>query len=285
VVGQSRFGPQASGYMTPFRDVFSALFFVSVGMLFNPHFVLDHPVMVLAALAIVLVVKPLVALAIVLLMPAERGSAPTVAVGLAQIGEFSFILAALGKSLGVLPPEALDALVVAAIFSIALNPVLFRALRAWERGRGDTPLAPPESELAAAEVPVVIAGAGELARRVVARCASEGIATVVLSSDLEAIDALRARGAATIYGQAHRQDVLRAAHIGQAHSLVVTDGTLPEKMGICIAARGLNPRIAIIATAANAAEHAWLTEFGVAFVCDALEGLTDSVVRSLRRTL
>ena len=83
--------------MTPFRDVFSALFFVSVGMLFNPSFVLAQPLMVLAALAIVLVVKPAVALAIVVLMRAERGTAATVAVGLAQIGEFSFILATLGQ--------------------------------------------------------------------------------------------------------------------------------------------------------------------------------------------
>jgi CPA2 family monovalent cation:H+ antiporter-2 len=133
VVGQSRFGAQAAGFMTPFRDVFSALFFVSVGMLFNPGFVLAHPLMVIVALAIVLVVKPLVALAIVVLIGDARGTAATVAVGLAQIGEFSFILAALGKSLGVLPAEAFDALVVAAIVSIAVNPVLFRALPDYEK--------------------------------------------------------------------------------------------------------------------------------------------------------
>jgi CPA2 family monovalent cation:H+ antiporter-2 len=135
VVGQSRFGPQAASYMTPFRDVFAALFFVSVGMLFNPGFVVGHPAMVLAALAIVLVVKPLVALAIVTLMRGERGAAATVAVGLAQIGEFSFILAVLGQSLAILPPEGLDALVVAAIASIAINPLLFRALRRYETSR------------------------------------------------------------------------------------------------------------------------------------------------------
>ncbi len=97
---------------------------------------------------------------------------------------------------------------------------------------------PPASELAAAEVPVVIAGAGELARRVIARCASEGIAAVVLVERPRGDRRVAARGAATIYGQAHRQDVLRAAHDRAGASLVVTDGTLPEKMGICIAARG-----------------------------------------------
>jgi CPA2 family monovalent cation:H+ antiporter-2 len=133
VVGQSRFGSRATADMTPFRDVFSALFFVSVGMLFNPGFVLEHPVMVLAALAIVLIVKPLVALVIVKVIGDARGTASTVAVGLAQIGEFSFILATLGKSLSILPAEGFDALVVAAILSIAANPILFRMLRRHEQ--------------------------------------------------------------------------------------------------------------------------------------------------------
>jgi CPA2 family monovalent cation:H+ antiporter-2 len=128
VVGQSRFGPQASIYVAPFRDVFSALFFVSVGMLFDPAFVLAEPIKVLIALGIVLLVKPAVALAIVLLLRDSRKTAATVAIGLAQIGEFSFILGALGTQLGVLPSEALDALIAAALVSIAVNPLLFKAL-------------------------------------------------------------------------------------------------------------------------------------------------------------
>ncbi|MFO1413644.1 MAG: cation:proton antiporter [Burkholderiales bacterium] len=284
VVGQSRFGPQASGYMTPFRDVFSALFFVSVGMLFDPRFVLLHPLLVLCAIAIVLVVKPLVALAIVLAMRGERQSAPTVAVGLAQIGEFSFILAALGQGLGVLPPEGLDALVVAAIFSIAINPLLFRALRAWEVRHGQVP-PPATAGEPAAGTDVLLAGTGELARRVVAQCTREGIAVTVIGDDLPALDRLRDAGATAVFGQASRQDVLRAAHAATAHAIVLTEGALADKMTVCIAARAQNPRIAIVATAATTAEHAWLTEFGAAFVCDTLEGPTDSIVRSLRRTL
>jgi len=126
VVGQSRFGPRAAADMAPFRDVFSALFFVSIGMLFNPAFVLREPLLVLGSLAIVLVLKPLAAWAIVRALRDGRRTAATVAVGLAQIGEFSFILASLAVSLGLLPREALDALVATAIASIAVNPVLFR---------------------------------------------------------------------------------------------------------------------------------------------------------------
>ena len=293
VVGQSRFGPQASSYMTPFRDVFSALFFVSVGMLFNPSFVLAHPLMVLAALAVVLVVKPAVALAIVVLMRAERGTAATVAVGLAQIGEFSFILATLGLGLGILPPEGLDALVVAAIFSIALNPILFRALRRFEaraterrdaRAEAEAPASPPPP---ADDVdrPLTITGSGELARRVVARCLREGIPLYAIGEDLDQLEEFRASGAGIVFGHAHRPDVLRAAHVEHARAIVVTNDALAEKMSICSAARLVNPRIAIVVTAANDAERAWLQEFGATFVCDALDGLTDAVVRSIRRAI
>ncbi len=288
VVGQSRFGAQASGFMTPFRDVFSALFFVSVGMLFDPRFVLEHPLLVAAALVIVLVVKPLVALAIVTLIGDARGTAGTVAVGLAQIGEFSFILATLGSGLGILPPEGLDALVAAAIFSIALNPVLFRLLA---RHEANAPPAAPAAAAAVAPAPidgdraVAIVGTGELTRRVVARCAGEGIPVVVVGDDLTALDAYRAQGVAVVYGNAARADVLRAAHVEHARAIVVTDAALADKMAVCIAARNLNPRLAIVATAASAAERAWLAEFGATFVCDALDGLTDAVVRSLRQAL
>ena len=280
VVGRSRFGPQASSYMTPFRDVFSALFFVSVGMLFDPGFVFSHPTIVVAALAIVLVVKPLVALAIVLVMRGGRETAATVAVGLAQIGEFSFILASLGKSLNVLPPEGLDALVVAAIFSIALNPILFRLLR---RGVPAKPLAEaPESH---DDRPLVVTGQGELARRVIERCAREGIAAYAVSADVDAMDLLRDAGAIVVFGRAGRADVLRAAHIERARTLVVTEEALADKMSIVRAARELNPRIAIVVAAASSAERAWLDEFGATYICDALEGLTEAMVRSIRRTL
>ena len=102
-------------------------------MLFNPAFVLAEPFKVLTALGIILVVKPFVAVAIVMLLRVTRTTAATVGVGLAQIGEFSFILGALGLQLGVLPAEGLDALIAAALVSIALNPLLFRAIKRLER--------------------------------------------------------------------------------------------------------------------------------------------------------
>jgi len=241
--------------MTPFRDVFSALFFVSVGMLFNPRFVIEHPAMVLAALGIVLIAKPLTAWAIVLLLR-ERGTAPTVAVGLAQIGEFSFILATLGQGLRILPPEGLDALVVTAIFSIALNPVLFRLLRRSEQR--DAPAQVAERRAAQ----VVVAGSGELARRIAAACADAGIGVRDLGGN-----------------------EIKAADLAHARVMIVASETLADKFSAMAAVRALDPRIAIVVAASNPAEQAWLVEFRATFICDALEGVTTSMMRAVRERL
>jgi CPA2 family monovalent cation:H+ antiporter-2 len=286
VVGRSRFGAQAASDMAPFRDVFSALFFVSIGMLFNPDQLTERPGLLLSALAVVLVVKPLVALAIVMLLRDTKRTALTVAIGLAQIGEFSFILAALGRSLDLFPREGMDALVGAAIVSIALNPLLFRLLPRLESALGrsrDVEPEAPASTLAAEGAPVVITGMGELGRRVAQRATSAGIAVFVIDPRIELLDALDP-ALGRIYGDPGRDDVLRAAKLGDAHVLVVTSPTLAEKMRICMAARRVNPRIALVATAESSADRAWLNEFG-ASVVDAVDEMGEALLRAVRRSL
>ena len=292
VVGQSRFGSQAASDMMPFRDVFSALFFVSVGMLFNPMLIISEPVMILTALLIVMVVKPLVALVIVMVMRDTPRTAMTVAIGLAQIGEFSFILAALGKALGILPQEGLDVLVVAAIVSIALNPLLFRAQAAIEgrlaRATPDAAAEPPESTAGVSREgmpPVVITGRGDLAERLVRRCVKSGIPVCIIDSETEMLNELRRPGVAVVPGDAGQHDILKAAGLGAAKMIVVTNPLLSEKMRICVAARAVNPRIAIVATAGSDGERIWLEEFGAAFVCDALDEMADLLLRSIRSGL
>ena len=229
VVGQSRIGPQAAADMVPFRDVFSALFFVSVGMLFNPQFVFSHPAMALGALGIVLLLKPLSALIIVAMLGGTLRTGLTVAVGLAQIGEFSFILAALAQSLGVLPAEGMDLLVATALVSIAVNPLLFRVLEWIERR-----LAPavdevperdaPQQPAGAREgsIPVAITGLGGTSRQLAQRCVDGGIRVCVIGNGLDGLEELHHRGIPTVYGDAGRQEVLKAAGVAAARIIVVT---------------------------------------------------------------
>jgi len=293
VVGQSRVGPQAAADMAPFRDVFSALFFVSIGMLFDPSVLTEQPLMLALALGVVLVLKPLAALVIVLLLRDTLRTALTVAIGLAQIGEFSFILAALGVSLGTLPPEGTNLLVATAIVSIALNPLLFRVMPAIERRFARRPEQGSDVTVGEAQAPeqgdfhaaVVISGLGELGRRVADRALVAGVPVCVIDDRLERLESLRARGVHTVFGDAAREAVLEAAHVGSARVFVVTNSSLPAKIGICSAVRRMNPRISIVATAESEAERAWLREFGVAYVADVYDEMSDSLVRAIRRVL
>ena len=289
VVGQSRFGPQAAADMAPFRDVFTALFFVSVGMLFDPSLLVAQPVLIAMALAIVLLIKPAVALAIVLVLREPPRTALTVAVGLAQIGEFSFIVGSLGESLGLPPAQGMGVLVVAAIASIAVNPVLFAALAHYEAVRGSEPEAAVVSDEApasavAAGAPVAVTGVGPVGRRFVERCRQNAIPVAVIDAGIDALEALRAPGVATVFGDPGRPAVL-AAGLHGARLIVVTNETLADKMRVCIAARAVNPRIVIVATAIGDAEHAWLQEFGVASICDAVDELADALLRAVRVAL
>jgi len=285
VVGQSRFGPQAAADMAPFRDVFSALFFVSVGMLFNPSFVVEHPWMVLGVLAIVLVVKPLVAVAIVALLREPPRTSATVAVGLAQIGEFSFILASLGLSIGVLPREAMDALVVGAIVSIAVNPLLFRWIGKRVAEPDATHVEPtvaPGAEAAPGAPVVLLCGYGSLGRRIAARCAESGIAVAAVhhDPDIETVP-----GMTLVFGDPTRGEVLEAAGIADARLLVVADLVLGDKIQVCTQARRLNPRIVISGSANTDAERAWLEEFGAQFVSDGRDEQSAQMARAIKALL
>ncbi len=295
IVGQSRIGPQAAADMAPFRDVFSALFFVSIGMLFDPAVLTGQPVALAVAIGIVLVLKPLAALLIVFMLRETLRTGLTVAVGLAQIGEFSFILAALGASLQILPQEGATVLVATAIVSIALNPLLFRAVpaieerlgRQWRRiEAGATPEHLDNPPVSAETAPaVVVAGLGSLGRRVVDRAIALNMPVCAIDDQLERLSAIQEMGVPTVFGDASREEVLRAAHVEAARIIVITNPSLPVKMRICATLARLNPRISIIATADSAAERAWLREFGVAFVSDVYDEMSDSLIRAVRRML
>ena len=125
VLRESQFSQRAATEILPLRDAFAVLFFVAVGMLFDPQVLIEHPWKVVATVAIIVFGNSFIATIFVMLMRYPLSTALTVSAGLAQIGEFSFILAALGLSLGVLPPEGHSLILAGALISIALNPLLF----------------------------------------------------------------------------------------------------------------------------------------------------------------
>ncbi|MFM8804323.1 MAG: cation:proton antiporter [Planctomycetia bacterium] len=253
VVGRSDFGLRAASEALPMRDAFAVLFFVSVGMLFDPASLLDAPWLLFATLAIVLVAKPLTVWASVLLAGHPLHEAVSVAVSLAQIGEFSFILAALGRQLGVLPDEAVNTLVAAAIASITLNPLLYRLIgpierrlaRRWQAAAttdDDTPL-----EEEALRHRAIVVGYGPVGQTVTQLLLDNGIEPTVIELNLDTVRRLKAFDVRAIYGDAVRPEILVEAGIAAAENLILTSGSSHVDEEIVRSAKELNPQVKILA--------------------------------------
>lgn len=253
VVGRSEFGLRAASDALPMRDAFAVLFFVSVGMLLDPVAALRSPTALGLALAIVLVAKPMAALAIVLGLGYPRRVAFPVAVALAQIGEFSFILASLGSHLGVMRSDAVNTLVATAIVSITLNPLLYRAASILERrlvGRlpnhdagDDEPL---NDELDASQRAIVV-GYGPIGQTVTELLLDNQIEPTVIELNLDTVRKLAVFDVKAIYGDATRPEVLLEAGVARASYLIITSGTGSLDEEIIHRAKELNPRIHVLA--------------------------------------
>ena len=254
---ESEFSHRAAEDSLPLRDAFSVLFFVSVGMLFNPAVLADAPGKVAVVVAIILVGKTIAAIALVLAFRYPLNTALTVGASLAQIGEFSFILASLGLSLGLLGIEAQNLILAGALISIAVNALLFAAIepaQAWARTHSawarkldlrDDPLAalPMSTDRKLLSGQVVIVGFGRIGRHIAATLDTRHIPYVVADSNREVIESLRAAGKAAVSGDASDPIVLVQAHITRAAMLVVTiPDPLASRQMVDIA-RKLNPDI------------------------------------------
>ena len=253
VVGRSEFSLRAASDALPMRDAFAVLFFVSVGMLFDPAALLQSPWAIAAALAIVLVAKPLAALAIVLALGYPRRVAVPVAVALAQIGEFSFILASLGAQLGVRPADAVNTLVATAIVSITLNPLLYRSIDVWERWlvrRLPTADQTGAEEPAAEQAPVqraIVVGYGPVGQTVTQLLLDNEIEPTVIELNLDTVRRLKAFDVRAIYGDASRPEVLAEAGAAQAANLILTSGTGSLDEEVIRRAKEINPGIHVLA--------------------------------------
>ncbi len=302
LVGQSKFSTQAGAEMLPLRDAFAVLFFVSVGMLFDYRVLLAEPMLTLGVVAVVLVAKPLIAFVIVIACRHTLKTALTVAGGLAQIGEFSFILAEAAKGLKLMPGEGHAVLVAAAIVSISVNPFLFRGLLAlepaierstiWRRffaGRLKAHGERLNADAGHAEdvVDTAVIGYGPVGRTVTELLEKSGVQPLIIEMNVDTVAELSKQGRRALYGDATRRDLLEQAGLRKAKSLIITVPDPEVRMGVIRAARELNSELRIITRARYLAEHDSLREAGAAVVCcdeaGAATGLTRALLGDLNR--
>jgi monovalent cation:H+ antiporter-2, CPA2 family len=246
VVGQSTFSARAASEALPMRDAFAVLFFVSVGMLLDPTTLWTNRWPILATLGVVLFGKALAAFFVVRVLRHPVHTALVVAIALAQIGEFSFIVAALGKKLGVFPQIATETVVAVAILSITLNPVLFRLVGPLGRWLSrDAPAQKnPIGEDDGRERAIVV-GHGPVGRALAKLLAEHGIAPTIVELNHETVKALESEGVSVVHGDASRPAVLEAAGVERARSLLFAASGAPPEMAIRTA-RELNPEIRIL---------------------------------------
>lgn len=268
VVKESDFSHRAEEETLPLREIFSILFFVSVGMLFDPRILWEQPEHVLAVVAIIMIGKTIAAMALVLFFRYPINTALTVGASLAQIGEFSFILATLGLSLKLLSLEGQNLILAGALISITLNSFIFAAiepLQNWIRERsslarllersGD-PLAmlPDEVSQDYLRDQVVIVGHGEVGRRITKTLMAEDIKVVIAEENREIVENLREKGIAAVSGVATEPGVLIQAHIQHARLLVLSPMDIIDIHKIVDIAKTLNPQIQVLICAESKQE-------------------------------
>ncbi|HKF60087.1 MAG TPA: YbaL family putative K(+) efflux transporter [Dongiaceae bacterium] len=275
ILSESELAHQAAQESLPLRDAFAVLFFVSVGMLFNPTILLREPLAVLAVLAIILIGNTGIALGLQLLLHQPVAQACTVAASLGQIGEFSFVLVSLGVALGLLTPLGRDLVLAGAILSILLHPALL-TLAGRLGSRLERRRHPPPPEMAAEParrepaIPVtaltnhtVLIGYGRVGRLVGEALGAAQRPYIVVEDRQDLVEQLRDRGLEAILGNGAAPDVLRATNIARAASLVVAIPNGFEAGQIAEQARVANPTIEIIARAHSDAEVEHLHRYGV----------------------
>lgn len=271
VLRESQFSHRAAEQSLPLRDAFSVLFFISVGMLFDPTVIIERPMQLLGVVSIILVGKSLAAAAVVLLFRYPLNTALTVSASLAQIGEFSFILAGLGISLGLLDQAGQSLIVAGALISIALNPLIFSLIepfQAWARRRSawarqlearSDPLSalPDTTDPRFLSQHVVLIGHGRVGRQLAKSLKTEHKAYVVIEQNRERVEALRTASVAAVFGNASDPATLIQAHITRAACLIIATADSVGITQVIEHARTLNPAIAVVLRLHDESQLKW----------------------------
>jgi len=299
VLRESDLSHRAAEESLPLRDAFSVLFFVSVGMLFDPMVLVESPLKVLAVVAVIIFGKSLAAMLLVLALRYPLNTAITVSASLAQIGEFSFILAALGISLELMPKEGQSLILAGAIISIAVNPLLFKAiepLQRWLRANSDAVRKLEASPDPLAELPmtvpherltgqVVLVGFGRVGRRIADELTAQGVHFVVAEQNRELVEMLRRRDQPAVVGNAAEPAVLIQAHIARAAVLVIATPDTFHVRKMVETAKMLNPAIRCVVRTHNEEEAELLRKETGGKVFLGQQELAGSMLRYVMETL
>jgi len=289
ILSESPLSQRAAEESLPFRDAFAVLFFVSVGMIFEPAIILEAPLAVLGTAVVIIFGKSVAAYFIVRAFGHPVRVALTISASLAQVGEFSFILAGLGVSLAILPEEGRDLVLAGAIISILLNPVLFAVLDRWktahEPAEGAEAAALPAADLPAKVAlanHAVVVGYGRVGSFAGDALIAEGVPIVVVEDNPRIVSDLKARNVAVIPGNGVLDDVMEAANLAEAQWLLVAIPEPFEASRIVRRGRDLNPALTIIARAHFDAEVAHLRELGADYVIMGEREIAKGMVEHVR---
>ncbi len=275
VVGQSEFSARAASDALPMRDAFAVLFFVAMGMLLDPGQLLPNAGLIGGSLAVILVVTPLVTLLVARLLGAPHRTALTLALGLAQIGEFSFILATMGRQLGVLPERATQCLVAASIVTITLNPLLFRLMKPGV----DVAPAATGAELHR----TIVVGYGPVGRTLAAMLRENAIEPTIVEMNEATVARLAGEGWSAVHGDASTADVLERAGVRAATGLIFAASGSPEP--VVRLAREMNPTILVLARTTFVADVAAMQRAGANAVISAEGAVALAMVERMLQRL
>ena len=284
ILSESQLSQQAANESLPLRDAFAVLFFVSVGMLFDPTSLVTDFGAVMATVAIIVLGKSLAALAIVMAFGHPLRTGLLIAASLAQIGEFSFILAGLGVTLDLLPEDGRELILAGAIISIMLNPLLFHLLERFgpaagpeKAARANTPEAEPDPGFVTRQQNhTVLIGFGRVGSIVGNRLIAAGEPILVIDDKEETVAKLRARNIEAL--AANGVTSLAHANLKQARQLIVAIPDCFEAGQIVEQARAANPGLAIIARAHSDAEETYLKRYGATAVVQGSRETADAML-------
>jgi monovalent cation:H+ antiporter-2, CPA2 family len=264
-VGRSEFGARAAGDAVPMRDAFAVLFFVSVGMLFDPRSLVQTPLVIGVVLFVVVIGKPVAAMLTVRFLGRPFATAIPVGAAFSQVGEFSFILGTVARQLGLLGDAGWNALTVASIISIALNPTIYRWARRFSSSASKSPAVAAGERPAVDPTRCILVGFGPVGRIVHRLLTERGTSVTVIDLNLDSVRKMKAEGVTALYGDVLRAGTLEEAGIATTGSLILS-AEVEDAAEIIRQARLLNPELRVLVRCTHLRDSPTLKRAGASVV-------------------